>query len=193
MIEGVAVEKMVRKVDYELILGMKKDGQFGSVIVFGSGGVAAEGLADFAIGLPPLNQTLARRMMEETQVYRRIQDAPEARGPTRRSSLKELLTILSNIVVDFPEIAQITINPRRHIRGAGVRGRRAHHPRHGRLGGQALPPPPGDHSLSHALRRAVATHRRHGGHASADPARRRAAGFTSCLPPSRMRLFTAGS
>ncbi len=62
---------MVRKVDYELILGMKKDGQFGSVIVFGSGGVAAEGLADFSVGLPPLNQTLARRMMEETRIYRR--------------------------------------------------------------------------------------------------------------------------
>jgi acetyltransferase len=110
-IQGVSVEKMVRKVDYELILGVKKDGQFGSVIVFGSGGVAAEGLADFAVGLPPLNETLARRMMEETQIYRRIQAGDAGVVAPRTGELEELLTILSNIVVDFPEIAQITINP----------------------------------------------------------------------------------
>ena len=49
VIEGVSVQKMVREVDYELILGMKKDQQFGSVIVFGAGGVDAEGLADFSV------------------------------------------------------------------------------------------------------------------------------------------------
>lgn len=109
-IEGVAVQRMVRRVDYELILGMKKDGQFGSVIVFGAGGIAAEGLADFSVSLPPLNQTLARRMMEETRIYRRIQADAGEQVPYG-GQLEELLTILSNIVVDFPEIAQITINP----------------------------------------------------------------------------------
>jgi len=79
--------------------------------VFGSGGVAAEGLADFAVGLPPLNETLARRMMEETQIYRRIQAGDAGVVAPRTGELEELLTILSNIVVDFPEIAQITINP----------------------------------------------------------------------------------
>jgi len=109
-IQGVSVEKMVRRVDHELILGMKKDGQFGSVIVFGAGGVAAEGLADFAVSLPPLNQTLARRMMEETRIFRRILATdPDAEQLT--CQLEELLTVLSNIVVDFPEVAQITINP----------------------------------------------------------------------------------
>ncbi|HET6351721.1 MAG TPA: bifunctional acetate--CoA ligase family protein/GNAT family N-acetyltransferase [Coriobacteriia bacterium] len=108
--DGVVVERMVRKVDFELILGMKKDGQFGSVIVFGAGGVAAEGLADFSVSLPPLNETLARRMMEETQVYRRIQSSIGT-VPPKSGQLEQLLTVLSNIVVDFPEIAQITVNP----------------------------------------------------------------------------------
>ena len=72
-IEGISVQRMVRKIDFELIIGMKKDGQFGSVIVFGAGGIGAEGMADFSVGLPPLNRSLARRMMEETRIFRRIQ------------------------------------------------------------------------------------------------------------------------
>ena len=111
VIEGVSVNEMVRKVDYELILGMKKDRQFGSVLMFGAGGVAAEGLADFAVGLPPLNQTLARRMMEETRIFGTIR-SPRAGVPAPQvGELEELLTVLSNIVVDFPEIAEIDINP----------------------------------------------------------------------------------
>jgi acetyltransferase len=111
VIEGVSVQKMVREVDYELILGMKKDAQFGSVIVFGAGGVAAEGLADFAVALPPLNQTLARRMMEETRIYKTIRTPRRGVVAPHVGELEELLTILSNIVVDFPEVAEIDINP----------------------------------------------------------------------------------
>ena len=110
-IEGVSVQKMVREVDYELILGMKKDAQFGSVIVFGAGGVAAEGLSDFSVSLPPLNQTLARRMMEETRIFRTILSPRRGVVAPHVDELEELLTILSNIVTDFPEIAEIDINP----------------------------------------------------------------------------------
>ncbi len=111
VIEGVSVQKMVRKVDYELILGMKKDWQFGSVIVFGAGGVGAEGLADFAVSLPPLNQVLARRMMEETRIFKTMQKPIGGAVPPDIGEIEELLTVLSNIVVDFPEIAEIDINP----------------------------------------------------------------------------------
>ncbi len=82
-IEGVSVQMMVRHIDYELILGMKKDQQFGSVIIFGSGGVGAEGLADFSVSLPPLNPVLARRMMEETRIYRSLSEPPTRRRPAR--------------------------------------------------------------------------------------------------------------
>ncbi len=111
VIEGVSVQKMVREVDFELILGMKKDPQFGSVIVFGAGGVGAEGLADFAVSLPPLNQTLARRMMEETRIFKTLIRPRRGVVAPDVCELEELLTILSNIVVDFPEIAEIDINP----------------------------------------------------------------------------------
>lgn len=111
VIEGVAVQKMVRGADYELILGMKKDLQFGSVIVFGAGGVDAEGLADFSVALPPLNQTLARRMMEETHIFKSILKPRRGVVAPDVCELEELLSVLSNIVVDFPEIAEIDINP----------------------------------------------------------------------------------
>jgi acetyltransferase len=65
----VSVEPLIERIDYELIVGMKKDKDFGSVILFGAGGIGTELFRDFAVGLPPLNQTLARRLMEETRVY----------------------------------------------------------------------------------------------------------------------------
>jgi acetyltransferase len=110
-IEGIAVQRMVRKIDYELIIGMKKDWQFGSVIIFGAGGTGAEGLADFAVALPPLNQVLARRMMEETRIFSAMQNPPAGVTPPDLGSLEEILIELSNIVVDFPEVAEVDINP----------------------------------------------------------------------------------
>lgn len=110
-VEGVSVQKMVREVDYELILGMKKDAQFGSVMVFGAGGVGAEGLADFAVSLPPLNQTLARRMMEDTRIFKTMLHPRRGVIAPDIGELEELLTELASIAVDFPEIAEIDINP----------------------------------------------------------------------------------
>ena len=83
------MQKMVRHVDYEIILGMKKDQQFGSVIVFGAGGVGAERLADFSVSLPPLNPVLARRMMEETRIFKSMSEPPKRRraaGPRAPST-----------------------------------------------------------------------------------------------------------
>ena len=64
---------MVLKQGYELVIGAKKDLTFGSVIVFGTGGELLEAIEDYSIGLPPLNQVLARRMMEETKIFRYLQ------------------------------------------------------------------------------------------------------------------------
>ena len=66
---GVTVQPMIKKKGYEVIIGSKKDSIFGPVILFGMGGIGVELFKDYAIGLPPLNQTLARRLMEETKVY----------------------------------------------------------------------------------------------------------------------------
>jgi len=107
---GVTVQKMIEKIDYEIILGARKDRDFGSVILFGMGGVGAEIFRDFSIGLPPLNQTLARRLMEDTRVHRMIQGY-RGKQPADIRQLEQVIVSFSNLIVDFPEIAEIDVNP----------------------------------------------------------------------------------
>lgn len=109
-ITGVNVEKMFADVDYELILGAKKDRDFGSVILFGMGGTMAEFIRDFSIGIPPLNRTLAKMLMQDTKVYKMLQGF-RGKMPADFEGIEEILVNLSNLIVDFPEIAEIDINP----------------------------------------------------------------------------------
>ena len=107
---GVSIQKMILDVDYELILGVKKDKDFGSVILFGMGGVDVEMFRDISIGLPPLNQTLAKRLMEETKVYQMLKGF-RGRTPADMRQLEQILVNFSDLIVDFPEIAEMDINP----------------------------------------------------------------------------------
>lgn len=107
---GMTVQTMIENIDYELILGARKDRDFGSVILFGMGGVGAEIFRDFSIKLPPLNQTLARRLMEDTKVYGMIQGY-RGKQPADMRQLEEIIVSFSNMIVDFPEIAEIDVNP----------------------------------------------------------------------------------
>ena len=109
-IDGIYVQKM-KKFDYELILGARKDKVFGSVILFGHGGTWVEFYRDFSIGLPPLNQTLARRMMEETRIYDTLSKGIRGAPPINLRKLEEIVVKFSNLIVDFPEIAELEINP----------------------------------------------------------------------------------
>ena len=70
---GVTVQPIVHRDGYELILGSSVDAQFGPVILFGSGGVMVEVYRDRALALPPLNTTLAQRLMEQTKIYAALQ------------------------------------------------------------------------------------------------------------------------
>ena len=107
---GVTVQKMIEKIDYEIFLGAKKDKDFGSVIVLGLGGIGVQIFKDFSIGLPPLNQGLARRLMEETEVYKMIQGYGR-KPPADLRQLEQIIVGFSNLIVDFPEIAEMDINP----------------------------------------------------------------------------------
>ncbi len=109
-ITGVTVQKMVEKIDYEVILGAKKDEDFGSVILFGMGGVGVDIYQDYSIGLPPLNQSLARKLMEETRVYKLLQGY-RGRPPADLQALEQIILRFSNLITDFPEIAEMDINP----------------------------------------------------------------------------------
>jgi acetyltransferase len=66
---GVTVQKMVKLEGFELIVGSRTDIQFGPVLLFGTGGRYTEIVKDYGLGLPPLNSTLARRMIEKTKAY----------------------------------------------------------------------------------------------------------------------------
>ncbi|MCX9085812.1 MAG: GNAT family N-acetyltransferase [Candidatus Methanoperedens sp.] len=109
-ITGIVVQKMIEKVDYEILLGAKRDNDFGSVILFGRGGVDAEIISDFSIGIPPLNQTLSRIMMEQTKVYKMLKGY-RGRKPADMRQLEQIIINFSNLIVDFPEILEIDINP----------------------------------------------------------------------------------
>jgi acetyltransferase len=106
--QGVAIQPMVRKKGYELLVGSKKDPQFGSVIIFGKGGTDADLFKDVSIGFPPLNQVLARRLIEDTAIYKH---AALLGLPLNVKLIEEILVKFSQLVVDFPEIKEIDINP----------------------------------------------------------------------------------
>ena len=106
--QGVAIQPMLRNKGYELLVGCKKDPQFGSVIVFGKGGTDAELFKDVSIGFPPLNQVLARRLIEDTAVYKQ---AALSGYPLNVKLVEEVLVKFSQLVIDFPEIKEIDINP----------------------------------------------------------------------------------
>ncbi len=107
---GVTVQSMIEHRGYELILGCKKDTDFGPVILFGTGGIMTEILRDMAIDLPPLNRLLARRLIEKTRAYQLLKGFRN-RPPADLILLEEILIRLSHLVIDFPEIVELDINP----------------------------------------------------------------------------------
>ena len=109
-ISGVSLQPYIASPDFELLIGSKTDENFGPVLCFGSGGVFAEVLDDKALGLPPLNRLLARRMMEGTRILPLLQGYRN-NPPADLEKLEELLMRLSQLVIDFPEIVELDINP----------------------------------------------------------------------------------
>ena len=108
--EGVTVQPMVNWTGYELILGSSIDPQFGPVLLFGMGGQLVELFKDRALGLPPLNTTLARRMMEQTKIYTALGGIRGRRG-VDLEALEQLLVRFSQLVVEQRWISEIDINP----------------------------------------------------------------------------------
>jgi acetyltransferase len=107
---GVTVQPMIRAEGYELILGSSVDPQFGPVLLFGSGGQLVEVYRDRALALPPLNTTLARRMMERTRVFAALQGV-RGRRAVDEKALETLLVRFSELVADQPRIREVDINP----------------------------------------------------------------------------------
>ena len=109
--DGILLDWNMPKMDgYEVILGSSIDPQFGPVILFGMGGQLVEVFKDRALGLPPLNTTLARRMMERTKIFTALKGV-RGRRPVDIAALEQLMVRFSRLVVEQPWIREIDINP----------------------------------------------------------------------------------
>ncbi len=110
--QGVTVQPMLRMGhgDYELIIGSSLDLQFGPVLLFGTGGSLVEVFKDRSLALPPLNSTLARRLMEQTKIYQALKGV-RGQGSVDLAALEQLLVRFSQLVVEQPWIEEIDINP----------------------------------------------------------------------------------
>ncbi|MFC3682288.1 bifunctional acetate--CoA ligase family protein/GNAT family N-acetyltransferase [Hydrogenophaga luteola] len=110
-INGVTIQKMARsKRGRELYIGLKTDDPFGPVIAFGAGGTMIELIGDQAMELPPLNQFLARRLIERSRVADTL---GEWRGATAidMEELEHVLLRVSEMVCELPQLREMDINP----------------------------------------------------------------------------------
>jgi acetyltransferase len=110
-IEGVTLQPMVNIKDgIELILGIKKDPTFGTVILAGMGGTGAELFKDVQLGFPPLNERLSRMLIESLKIYPLLKGY-RGSEPKNIEKLIEVIIRLSYLAADYPEIKELDINP----------------------------------------------------------------------------------
>jgi acetyltransferase len=110
-INGVTVQRMARaRSGREISIGMVCDDPFGPVIVFGAGGVMIELIADRAMELPPLNQFLARRLIERARVAETLGEWRGA-GAADIGALEQVLLRVSEMVCALPQLREMDINP----------------------------------------------------------------------------------
>jgi len=95
---------------FELIVGMHEDAQFGPVILFGQGGSAVDVIADRSLALPPLNMQLARALVSRTRISKQLQGYRD-RPAVDLDAIALTLIKVSQLVTDFPEVAELEINP----------------------------------------------------------------------------------
>ncbi|MGD2056846.1 MAG: GNAT family N-acetyltransferase [Gammaproteobacteria bacterium] len=110
-VEGVTLQRMICPKDgLEMILGASMDPTFGPVIMVGLGGVATEIYSDHALGLPPLNERLARNMVESLRCWPMLQGY-RGSPPVNIDRLIEAMIRFSCLIADYPEIREFDINP----------------------------------------------------------------------------------
>jgi acetyltransferase len=109
-IDGVSIQQMVKSTGPEVIIGASRDPIFGSVILFGAGGISVELYKDKSIALPPLDQTLAEHLIEETKVSKMLKGF-RGKKPVNMEELERILVHFSKLIVDYPEIKEVDLNP----------------------------------------------------------------------------------
>lgn len=110
-INGITVQNMARsRRGREICIGLVSDDPFGPVITFGAGGTMIELIQDRAMELPPLNQFLARRLMERSRVFDTLGEWRGA-SPVNMEALEQVLLRVSEMVCALPQLREMDINP----------------------------------------------------------------------------------
>jgi acetate---CoA ligase (ADP-forming) len=108
-LEGVYMERMVPK-GREVILGMTRDPQFGPMLMFGLGGIFVEVMKDVTFHLAPITSAEAMSMLLGTRSYKLLEGVRGEQG-VNLAAIAEALQRISQLVTDFPQIAELDINP----------------------------------------------------------------------------------
>jgi acetyltransferase len=110
-IHGWTVQQMGRRPGaHELYMGVHVDPVFGPIIRFGHGGVASKTIGDFAVGMPPLNLSLAQELIERTRISRLL-TGPGTQNKADIDEISRTLIQITQLIIDIPQIAALEINP----------------------------------------------------------------------------------
>ncbi|MCK4489016.1 MAG: acetate--CoA ligase family protein, partial [Anaerolineales bacterium] len=110
-VQGIYVQEMV-PLGQEVIMGAVQDPQFGALMMFGSGGTEVEGLKDLAFGLAPLTEPEMDTMLNKTWAGRKLGGFRNLL-PADITAVRDVLVRLAQLASDFPQLAEIEINPLR--------------------------------------------------------------------------------
>lgn len=110
-LEGIHIQKMIPS-GQEVIVGTVRDEQFGPLVMFGSGGTEVEGLKDVAFALAPLTQPEAEHLLAKTWAGQKLAGFRNL-PPADKDAVLDILYRLAQLATDFPELAEIEINPLR--------------------------------------------------------------------------------
>lgn len=107
---GVTVQQMINFKGTEILLGSIVDEQFGPIVMFGTGGILVEVFKDRSLGMPPLNATLAKQMIEKTKIHEALKGA-RGKKSIDFSELEKIMINFSKLIVEHPKIIECDINP----------------------------------------------------------------------------------
>lgn len=107
--EGALIQKMYTK-GQEVILGIKRDKQFGPMVLFGRGGTEVELLKDVATGIAPLNRTQAEQLIDKTRAGEKLKGWRN-QAPADREVVITYLMRMAQLANENPNIKELEINP----------------------------------------------------------------------------------
>jgi acetyltransferase len=108
--QGIAIQPKTQEKGYRLFVGSKKDSKFGVAILFGTAGTSKGFVNEISVGFPPLNQILARQILENSKNLQ-IAQAIQNTSSLQTKLVEQILVKISQLATDFPEMLEIDADP----------------------------------------------------------------------------------